>query len=180
MSDFRFARPDHPRRAVLLAGAALVGAGLIVAWAAASGARTTLTDIVALQETVARAEAQRDVSAGERSGASAEALFYAGDTPQLAQAALQTDLQALAEAHDIAVEVMRADQIEQVDGLVRLNLSMTATVPEAQLGTFLQAVAARSPILVVEDVNLRRARATRRNDDRRVAMQMQLFGVLRR
>ncbi|KIT15871.1 type II secretion system protein GspM [Jannaschia aquimarina] len=177
MSDFHFSRPKLPRQVltVLFAGFVLFGVGATgLTLSVANGKADAIAD---MRHTIARAEAR--TAPAQPSGETSE-HFYKGTTPQLAQAALQTDLQTLAEAHDIAVEVMRADEIEQMDGMVRLNLTMTAVVPEAELGGFLQSVSGREPILVVEDLSLRRARASRSGSDRRVAMTMKLYGLLPR
>ncbi|MEO1154100.1 MAG: GspMb/PilO family protein [Pseudomonadota bacterium] len=175
MSTFHFANPDLPRKvgmgatltmAALVAGAALLFVG------AAQDRRASIADKEAL---IARAEAMGGAGAIGLSDAS----FFSGDTPQLAQAALQTDLQALAEGHRIDVEMIRADEIEQIDGLVRLNLTINGVAPELELGSFLHGLAAMEPLVIVEDLSLRPARTSRTNPERRIAFSASLYGAQR-
>ncbi len=173
MSDFRFAKPAAPRRMVYVAGyglAAIIALAGVLFWSGTSGSRAAIGD---MKTTIARAQALADSPA---SGLGAEA-FYQGDTPQLAQAALQTTLQELAENFDIQIEVIRTDEIEQIDNLVRLNLTLNGVAPEARLGEFLHGLVALEPMVIVEQLNLRRARTSRSDPERRVAFQAQLYGM---
>lgn len=173
MSDFRFAKPALPRRMVYLAGLGLmviIGAVGVALLSATSDRQAVIAD---MQATVARADALRD---RPTAGLGDEA-FYLGDTPQLAQAALQTRLQELAEGFGIQIDVIRADAIEQIDNMVRLNLTLNGVAPEAELGAFLHGLAALQPIVVVEQLSLRRARTSRSDPQRRVSFQTQLYGL---
>lgn len=176
MSDFRFARPRLPRRVILSIGYGLAGFVTLLALWLASGVSDNRAEMAQARATINRAAAS-PAGGGAALGADA---FYTGDTPQLAQAALQTKLQELAESYGIDIEVIRADQIEQIDGFVRLNLSLNGVAPEEELGSFLHGLAALRPMVVVEELNLRRARNTRSDVERRVAFQTRLFGLAQR
>ncbi len=173
MSTFHFANPDLPRK--VATGAACSFAAVLVLFGllmiAASNGR--IDDIADNRAMIARAEA---VSGSLTNGLSDEA-FFPGETPQLAQAAVQTNLQGLAEAHRISIETIRANEIELVDGMVRLNLAINGVAPEAELGAFLYGLASMNPIIVVEDLTLRAARASRSNPERRIAFQASLYGA---
>jgi hypothetical protein len=173
MSMFRFANPDLPRRLVLGLGYGLAGLATLVALALVAGHDDRRAAIAEMEALIARA----DQAGPGGSGGLPPTAFHTGDTPQLAQAALQTDLQALAEAHSIEIEVIRADAIEQIDGFVRLNLTLNGVAPETELGRFLHGLAAMEPVVIVEQLTLRRARASRSEAERRVTFQAELFGL---
>ncbi len=176
MSDFRFANPALPHRVALAAGYGLACLMTLAALWLISGAADRRAAIAEMEAVIARAG-----TAGGPDGAGLPpAAFYAAETPQLAQAALQTDLQGLAEVHAIEIEVIRADQIEQIDGFVRLNLTLNGIAPEAELGPFLLGLAAMQPIVVIEQLNLRRARTSRTNAERHVAFEAALYGLSQR
>lgn len=176
MSDFRFAKPALPMRAVTTAGAALVvlitGAGLILL----AGADSQRAAQAQNRDIIARAAAAN--AAGDPALQADQ--FYKGDTPQLAQAALQTNLQTLAQNFGIEIEVIRADDIEQIDNVVRLNLTLNGVAPEAELGAFLHGLGTLKPAIIVEQLNLRRARTSRSESTRKVAFQTQLYGLAAR
>lgn len=176
MTDFFFIRRELPRQLVVATGFAI--AGLITAAAVflmfTANARSAAT--ADMKDTIQRANLLKEVGAA---GLASDA-YYKGETPQLAQAALQTDLQKLAEEHSIQIEVMRADEIEQIDGVVRLNLTLNGVAPEPELGAFLHSISLQKPIVIVDQLTLRRARTTSRTQARRVAFQTQLFGILKR
>ena len=173
MSAFHFAKADLPQTVSLAVwsgiAAIAVGFGLMMLGAA----NDRLGAIADKSATIARAEAV----SGRISGGLADSAFFEGETPQLAQTALQSSLQALAQSHRIDIEMMRADEIEQVDGLVRLNLAINGIAPEAELGAFLYGLASMNPIVVVEGLTLRAARASRTNPERRVVFQAKLYGA---
>jgi Type II secretion system (T2SS), protein M subtype b len=173
MSAFVFMKPALPRIVALSAAYGLAGLFTLLALVLMSGNDDRRASIAEMEAVIARAET---AAAGGGSGLGPTA-FYTGDTPQLAQAALQTDLQALAETHSIEIEVIRADQIEQIDGFVRLNLTLNGVAPETELGPFLHGLASMEPIVVVEQLNLRRARTSRTEAERKVTFQAELFGV---
>jgi hypothetical protein len=172
MSTFRFAQPDLPRRVTIGAGYGIAALCVLLALILIAGHDDRRAAIAENNAVIARAEG------GETRGAGlAPEAFYTGETPQLAQAALQTDLQTLAETHSIEIEVIRADQIEQIDGFVRLNLTLNGVAPEAELGRFLHGLATMEPIVVVEQLTLRRARTSRTEAERKIGFQAQLFGL---
>ncbi|MEO1563244.1 MAG: GspMb/PilO family protein [Pseudomonadota bacterium] len=123
---------------------------------------------------------QVDSRAAQSSSGLDASRLYAGDTPQLAQVALQTDIQNLAERFEIGIDVVRADTIEQVGTLIQLGLVFTGAIPEASVGPFLEALGNQERLVVVDELNLRPARASRRNADaRRIAFQLKLYGYYR-
>ncbi|MEM9974765.1 MAG: GspMb/PilO family protein [Pseudomonadota bacterium] len=175
MSTFHFATPDLPRKVGLGAVCAVALALGLLALFLVSAAGERRASVADKQGLIARADAMGTGAAIGLSGDN----FFTGDTPQLAQAALQTSLQGLADAHRIDVEMIRADEIEQIDGLVRLNLTINGVAPEIELGSFLHGLAAMTPIVIVEDLSLRPARASRSNPERRIAFSASLYGAQR-
>jgi len=176
MSAFRFLKPALPQRIVLLSGYALIGVIALIGLALMSGADGRKSQMAEMQQVIARAA---QVTESTTVGLP-DTAFYTGETPQLAQAVLQSNLQALAEANRISIDVMRADQIDQIDGFVRLNLTLTGVAPEPDLGGFLHGLAVLEPIVVISEISLRRARENRRNAQRRVSFQVQLYGLAQR
>jgi len=178
MSAFRFTKPTLPRRMVLFAGYGLVAVITLIGVIFLSGTSARNERIAEMEAMIARADAAGQNGAGG-TGLDPSA-FHTGDTPQLAQALLQTNLQNLAETESIDIDVIRTEQIEQIDGFVRLNLTVNGVAPETELGTFLHGLSVLEPIVVVEQIALRRARSTRTNPQRRISFQIQLYGVSER
>ncbi|MEM7487722.1 MAG: GspMb/PilO family protein [Pseudomonadota bacterium] len=173
MSEFETIDPQAPKRTLAAAGAALVGAGVTAALLLTMEVqerRADMAEMTGVIEMAARGATAPPVEGDDQ-------LFYVDDTPQLAQAALQADLQALAEAHAVEIEVMRTEQVARIDGLVRLNLNLSGTIPEDGFGTFLAALDAARPLIVVEDLDFRRTRSARGATDRQVAFQFGLHGL---
>ncbi len=136
-------------------------------------AQNKLDDIAALEATITRAQQVQARTTTQGTGVS----FYESDTPQLAQSQMQSDMQALADENSVRLEVIRADQIEQVGSQVRMALTLNGVVPENQLGGYLRGLADHEPMIVVDTVNLRRARSSGRgNDERLLAIQLKLSG----
>ncbi|MEM6386422.1 MAG: type II secretion system protein GspM [Pseudomonadota bacterium] len=173
MSTFHFANPDLPQRVTLAAGGFVVAVLVLFSLLMVSASSNRLDDIADKRALIDRVDAM----AGRADSGLSDEAFFPGATPQLAQAAVQTSLQALAEAHRINIDTIRADEIEQVDGVVRLNLSINGVAPETELGAFLYGLASMNPIVVVEDLSLRAARASRANPERRIAFQASLYGT---
>ncbi|MEM7719353.1 MAG: GspMb/PilO family protein [Pseudomonadota bacterium] len=173
MSTFHFANPDLPRKLSLGAGTALAAVFVLFGLLMMSAANGRLDAIADKETLIARA----DVMSGRAAGGLSDDAFFPGATPQLAQAAVQTSLQTLAEAHRIDIEMIRADEIEQIDGIVRLNLAINGVAPETELGAFLYGLASMNPIVVIEDLTLRAARTSRTNPERRIAFQASLYGA---
>lgn len=136
-------------------------------------AQNRQADIAALEAAVARA-----ADAGVRGTAPGDTIsYYESETSQLAQSQMQSDMQALAEQYQVSLEVIRADQIERLGAQARLALTLNGVVPEHQLGAYLQGLADHRPMIVVETINLRRARSTGRGtDERLLALQLELSG----
>lgn len=173
MSTFHFANPDLPRKVSLATGGLVAGALVFFGLLMVSASSDRLGSISDKKATIARAA----TLSSSLSGGLSDDAFFPGETPQLAQAAVQTSLQALAQAHRIDIEMIRADEIEQIDGVVRLNLAVNGIAPETELGAFLYGLASMNPIVVIEDLKLRPARTSRTNPERRIAFQASLYGT---
>ena len=176
MSSFRFVQPALPRRIVLGVGCGLIALLTLLGFGLVAAAQNQRAQIADLNATIARAEALGSAS----TKGLPDTAFYTGDTPQLAQAVLQSNLQSLAQAHRINIDVMRADQINQIDGFVRLNLTLNGVAPETELGALLHGLSVLEPIVAINQLSLRRARESRRNAQRRVSFQIQLYGLSQR
>lgn len=176
MSSFSFYNPTLVRRTgtLLIIGTSILMVLLTVLFA--NIARGNYSDIADQQETILLAER----AASQQTSPQVLSKFYVSDTPQLAQSQMQTDMQALAEQNRVVLEVIRADQIEQLNGALRLALTLNGVVLESQLGGYMESLAAHEPEIVVESVNLRRARNPNRGtDDRPLAIQLKLSGFTR-
>ncbi len=173
MSEFVFQNPSAVRRVgtVLVVGAsALIILLALFVWNFVSQRFDNIED---LNATISRAE---QLAASSQSN-SAQISFYQSETPQLSQAQMQSDMQELAQQYQLRLEVIRADQIEQIEGNVRLALTLNGVVPENQLGGYLQNLAVHEPMIMVDSINLRRARSTRNSQDERpLAIQLKLSG----
>lgn len=173
MTAFVFRNPAVIRR---LGRAIVIGMSvfaILVAVTLWSVVQRGNTEIQSLQATIATA---RMIAARPASEAAAVST-YQSETSQLAQAQLQSDMQALANAHDLQLEVIRADQITPNAGLLELGLTLNGVMPEPQLGAFLLALTQHQPTVVVDSINLRRARSmTQGVDDRLLSIQLELVG----
>ena len=174
MTQFTPTRPDHLRRvpqAVAMSIAAVAAGALWIALGAVSDLRGEIADIEALDARVAALPAEGP--------SDADRSLHAAETPQLAQAQVQAAVQALAETHAAEIDVIRAEDIVEVDGFARLNLTLGGTVPERALGAFLAGLDALEPAVLTEELTLRRTRTARGEADRRVAFQMRVHGLAR-
>lgn len=173
MSTFHFANPELPQKLTLSLIYGATGFVLLMGLLMFSNASNRLASVADKSDMIARSEAR----AGSLSGGLSDDAFFPGETPQLAQAAVQTNLQALAQSHRINIDMIRADEIEQIDGIIRLNLSIKGVAPEAELAAFLYGLASMNPIVVIEDLKLRPARTSRSNPERRISFQTSLYGA---
>ncbi|MDX8350552.1 GspMb/PilO family protein [Cognatiyoonia sp. IB215446] len=177
MSAFVFQKPNAVRRFGV--GLIIVTCILCIVLAAALANLVTqrYARIAELNDTVARAERVAMSEAQENTAFS----LYQSETPQLSQAEMQSDMQELAQAHTVSLEVIRADQIETLPGNVRLALTLNGVVPEEQLGAYLVSIANHDPMIVVDSIDLRRARTTNRAlGERPLAIQLKLSGFATR
>ena len=176
MSEFIFHSETTPKDAFLKAMAAGGVLLLLVTFMMLAAIHGKRSDMAELRGLVSQVEGR---STGSSQGLTVERL-YQGETPQLAQVALQTDIQKLAERFEIGIDVIRTDTIEQAGNLIQLGLVFNGAIPEASLGPFLAALANEERLIVLDELSLRAARASRRNaDQRRIAFQMKLFGYYR-
>lgn len=149
-----------------VAGLAVMAAGL---WMAASQMR----GIAELQSRIARVAALPDTSAA------AQATFLAAESPNIAQTRLQTQIQEIAAAHALEVEVIRSAEIEDQGRTLALGIVLNGVIPEANLAGFLTALETASPVIMVNTLDLRRARATSRRDPtRNLALRLGLTGLM--
>lgn len=173
MSDFTFHNPGLVRRfgTLIVMGSALLLLGLTLILTMV--ARSNYAGIEDQQIAIARAEAAIRPE-NQPQGA---ITFYTAETPQLSQAQMQSDMQELADQSDVILEVIRADQVEQLQGAIRLALTLNGVVEESELGGFLTSLAAHEPMIVVDSISLRRARSNSPNVDARpLAIQLKLSG----
>jgi hypothetical protein len=155
----------------MLVGALGVVAACGVAFALVSNARDQQAETRDMKDLIGRA------SVLETSAAPETDLYFQAQTPQLAQADLQTALQSIARSHGAEIDVTQTQDVVRVDGLVHLNLTINGTVPDANLGAFLAALDAARPVILVDELSLRRTRGTRSDAPRQVAFQFSLHGV---
>ena len=173
MNSFAFHNPTLVRRfgTGLVVGTSIVL--IILALLLTNIARGNYANIAAQQEAIVMSERAANTETGE----TGQITFYTADTPQLAQAQMQSDMQEIAQQSQVRLEVIRAEQIEQLNGSLRMALTLNGVVPENQLGGFLESIAAHSPVIVVESINMRRARARNQGvDTRPLAIQLKLSG----
>ena len=173
MSEFVFQNPSVVRR---FGSTLVIGASIVIVLAALlvwNFVTQRFDNIADLNATIARAE---QLSSASQSN-SAQISFYRSETSQLSQSQMQSDMQDLAQQYQVRLDVIRADQIEQLEGNVRIALTLNGVVPESQLGGYLQNLAAHDPMIIVDSINLRRARSSRSSqDDRLLAIQLKLSG----
>ncbi len=175
MSSFTFHNPALVRRfgTVIVIGTSIVL--ILLAVILANIARGKYDSIADQQDTIARSER----AAAQGSNNASQATFYSAETPQLAQSQMQSDMQDLAQQNQVILEVIRADQIEQLNGSLLMALTLNGVVPENQLGGYLEGLAKHEPVIVVESISLRRARSTNRGvDDRPLAIRLKLNGFV--
>ena len=173
MSSFTFYNPQLVRRfgTLMVIGTSVLLVLLMLLLA--NVVRGKYNDITELQTTIIRAERYTVA----QDSPTVTSSFYSSDTPQLAQSQMQSDMQALADQNQVVLEVIRANQIEELNGALRLALTLNGVVPESQLGAYIASLASHEPMIVVESISLRRARATRRGvDNRPLAIQLKLSG----
>ena len=158
MSEFRFADPAHPRIALavfLAAAAGLVGMAGLWVFDGVTALERDLADQRAILE---RARVLGAGAAAGEAASTGDARVYRADTPQEARSRFQTDMQALADAHGLQIEVIRAEEMTREAGHVRLGLTLTGAIPEAALGGFLVALGSAEPMVIAREISLRRAR----------------------
>ena len=173
MSEFIFQKPNAVRRfgtgLIILACIVLIALAVMIA----NTVIARYDRIAELNDTIARAERM----SASTSQTDTEFSLYQNETPQLSQAEMQSDMQDLAEANQVRLEVIRADQIEPLPGNVRLILTLNGVVPEENHGAYLISIADHDPMIGVDSVDLRRARTTNRAmGERPLAIQLQLSG----
>ncbi|MFQ6546513.1 GspMb/PilO family protein [Aestuariibius sp. 2305UL40-4] len=177
MSQIVFADRDKPARIGRVLEYVAFGIALVfvlLAWRAVEARSSSLAELRAVTERAEAVEARVATS----DGAFAAALYAAG-TPREAQTRLQTDAQALAAAHGLEIEVIRAREVTPDGPLLTIGMVLAGAIPEDRLEDFLYAVADAEPLIAATEIELRRARTLSRSDPtRRIAIQMTLEAYL--
>lgn len=144
----------------------IVGLGLWWAW-------TAKQNIAELQTRIARVSALPAQTTGS------ETLFFAAESPNIAQTRLQTQVQEIATAHKLEIEVIRSDELEDQGRTLSLGILLNGVIPEDEFAGFLTALEAAEPKIMVTSLDLRRARvASRRDPTRKLALRMGLKGMM--
>lgn len=123
---------------------------------------------------------QRRMAGGETSDVNLDDMFYTQKTPQLAQAALQTQLQDIAKANSVAIEILRAGEINYDGDLIQLDLTMNGVAPEENVGEFLLALSTARPMVSIHKYSLAPARRSRSDPVRKLSFEMKLRGYMKR
>ncbi len=178
MSDFRFPRAPQPSLVFGLLLACVALALILIGARGVSAIRGFNDEIAQKQAFISRAKAYEANGLPDQS---TQGELYAEETPQAALAKFQTDLQQIAEDNGMQIEVIQTEPITPSGDLLGMVISVTGIVPESRLGSLLTDLATREPYILVNDVNLRRARRLRRGDGPRfIAIQMRLAGFAQR
>ncbi len=178
MSDFRYRNRDAPK----LAFAGLLAVlGLVILiiggrlWGAQGDYRA---EVIRSERLIERADESR---AGGGSISFGETAFYRAETPQAAQAQLQSDMQQLADQHALSIEVMQPGEIEARGDLLRIPLTLNGAISERTLGQFFADLMARQPYVIVEEYAVRRQRGVRPGSGPRlVSLSVKLYAMTAR
>ncbi len=155
MSEFRFADRRRPRIALAVFFAiGSVVLGFLGLWVF-DGVTALEGDLADKRAILERA---RDVEAEGTAAPAEDPRIYRAETPQEARSRFQTDMQALADAHGLEIEEIRAEEMTRDGGHVQLGLTLTGAIPEVALGGFLVAIGSAEPMVVAREISVRRAR----------------------
>lgn len=173
MNMHRFYDPNLVGRARMglwgagaLAAALVLVAGLYLAY---EQQRT----IVDLQDRIDR------VQALPKGGAASNDLFLAAESPNIAQTRLQTQIQDLAAAHALEIDVIRVTDVEDQGRTIALGILLNGIIPEDRLAGFLSALESATPKILLDNMDMRRARVTSRRDPtRKIALRLGLKGLM--
>ncbi|MEO0370124.1 MAG: GspMb/PilO family protein [Pseudomonadota bacterium] len=171
---YRFHNPAlvaQTRQGLYAAGALAATLAMVLGlWMVWSSQQT----VAELQSRIARVATLPDT------GAAQAALFLPSeDGPNIAQTRLQTQIQELASAHALDIEVIRSAEIEDQGRAITLGIMLNGVIPEERLAGFLTALEAATPKVLVDTLDLRRARVTSRRDPtRKMALRLGLKGVM--
>ncbi|MEM9147772.1 MAG: GspMb/PilO family protein [Pseudomonadota bacterium] len=150
MSEFRFENANHPPIALAGFACVLVLALMIGGFRIASEIRTMKLELEDQQALIDRASQQ--------SAADLPIAVYKTTTAEEARARLQSDVQALADAHDFEVETINPEDMIVVDGLVRIAVVVKGSIAQTALAPFLIALQESEPAILLDAVSLRRPR----------------------
>lgn len=108
-----------------------------------------------------------------------ETLFHAAESPNIAQTRLQSQIQEIATTYGFEIEVIRSDEIVDQGRALSLGVMLSGVIPEERFAGFLSALDQAAPKILVETLDLRRARVTSRRDaTRKLALKMGLRGMM--
>ena len=175
MNMYRFNSPTliaHTRKGIMLAAVlgffGVMAGGLVMVW---SGQQNTAD----LHSRIARAQT---VPTAQDTG---DAVFLAAESPNIAQTRLQSHIQDIATAHQLEIEVIRSDEVEDQGRTLALGILLNGVIPEEELAGFLGSLATAEPKVLVSSLDLRRARITSRRDPtRKIALRMGLKGLMQK
>lgn len=170
---YRFHPPGLVAWTRRLASVAFAVLGLAVLGLGMTMVTAQQRNIAELQSRIAR------VSDLPERADSAETTFLAAENPNIAQTRLQTQIQELAAAHALEIDVIRATQVEDQGRALALGITLNGALPEGQLAGFLTALAASEPKILLKSLDMRRARVTSRRDPtRKLALRLGLEGLM--
>ena len=173
MNMYRFHNPGLVPQTRVLAFAVLVVLGVAVLGIGLLMLSAQQRNIAALESRIARVGALPEAGAGN------EAAFLAAESPNIAQTRLQTQVQELASAHALEVDVIRATEVEDQGRALALGILLNGVIPEDQLAGFLTALEAAEPKVLLTSMDIRRARVTSRRDPtRKLALRLGLEGLM--
>lgn len=173
MNMYRFHPPGLVAWTRRLASVAFVVLGLGVLGLGLAMVTAQQRNIAELQSRIARATDLPDRTANT------EATFLAAENPNIAQTRLQTQIQELATAHALEIDIIRATDVEDQGRALALGISLNGAIPEGQLAGFLTALDASEPKILLKSMDMRRARVTSRRDPtRKLALRLGLEGLM--
>ena len=173
MNMYRFHDPARVTRARIGVFAALVLGAVLVLALGMSLVWSSKQNIADLESRIAR------VDALPQTGAAPETVFLTAESPNIAQTLLQTQVQEIAAAHQLEIEVIRSDELEDQGRAIALGILLNGVIPEGEFAGFLTSLDAARPRILVDTLDLRRARVTSRRDPApKLALRMGLKGVM--
>lgn len=175
MNAYHFSDPGAVGKArTSLAIAAAVGLALVLG-AGLMWTHQQQGTVADLQDRIARANALPQ-SAGQDSG-----VFLAAEDPNIAQTRMQTQVQELAAQHNMEIEVIRATDVTDEGRVIALGLTVKGVVAEADFAPFLTALSQTEPRILLDEIDLRRARlVSRRDPTRKLAVSLGMSTLMQK
>ena len=108
-------------------------------------------------------------------------MFLAAESPNIAQTRLQPQIQEIAAAHALEIDIIRSEEIADQGRRLHLGVTLNGVIPEDRFAGFLTDLEAATPKILVDSYDLRRTRVTSRRDTtRKLALRMGLKGMMRK